>query len=182
MFYGLPVTFLPYGDEGCDIGSAQCLAQLLDDEFMVCMTSRCYFWREGWLKRLVTAREAIGPDLFGCFASKESGKLHLCTRAYCMDAADFRMYPVKITSRNQGVFFECGEGNLLEWFEARGKKGWIVGWSGVHDKLEWFKVPDRFRNGDQSDCLVFDRHTDYYRDADDKEKKLLEGWCDGGQA
>lgn len=179
MFKDIPVDFLKYEEDGCDIGSAQFLSGVLTDEFMVCMTSRCYFWKEGWLKRLVTAREAIGPDLFGCFASRESGRLHLCTRAYCMDVADFRMYPVKIDSRNQGVFFECGDGNLLEWFESRGKKSWIVGWSGVHAKDDWFKVSGRFRNEDQRDCLLHDRHTDYYRDAGPDEKKSLEGWANG---
>jgi hypothetical protein len=180
MFTGLPADFIEYRDDGCDIGSAQSLSHTLTDEFMVCMTSRCYFWKEGWLKRLVTAREAIGPDLFGCFASRESGRLHLCTRAYCMDAADFQLYPVKIVSRDQGVFFECGEGNLLEWFEARGKKGWVAGWSGVHDKSDWFKVPNRFRDGDQSDCLLHDRHTLIYELANEEEKKRLQGMANSG--
>ena len=180
MFHDLPVSFVHYSGEGCDLGSAQQIACAIGTGFMVNCTSRCYFHRPDWLKRLVTAREAIGPDLFGCFASHESGRLHVCTRAYSLDAQDFALYPVQINSRNLGVFFECGDGNLMEWFEARNKKPWVVGWSGIHERSDWFKIPNRFRNGDQSDCLVFDKHTDIYRNAEGEFKMQLEEMANNG--
>jgi len=180
MFHDMPVDFHRYDGAGCDLGSAQKISHAFDQTFMVNMTSRCYFWKSDWLRRLVIAREAIGPDLFGCYASRESGHLHLCTRAYCLDSDDFKQYPVEIQSRNQGVFFECGDGCLLDWFEGRGRAAWVVGWSGIHEKADWFKISNRFRNGDQSDCLIFDKHTDIYRDAEGDFKTQLEEMANNG--
>lgn len=179
LFQGLPVEFKIYEGAGMDLGSQQ-MAASEGDHFQVNMTSRMYFHREGWLNRMASARETYGPGLYGMTASHEGGKLHLCTRGFAYDAKDFREYPHQITSRNQGVFFECGDGCLLEWYQARKQPVIVVGWDGVygnHNSMgldDYFTAPGGFRDGDQRNVLCFDRHTDYYRDADFEEKKRLE--------
>lgn len=192
LFRGMPVEFKIYEGAGMDLGSQQMVAQE-GDHFQVNMTSRMYFHREGWLARMVKARETYGPGLYGMTASYEGGRLHVCTRGHAYDAKDFREYPHQITSRDQGVFFECGEGCLLEWFERRKQPIMLVGWDGVYGNGtcvhchelnslwldDYFTSPGSFRNGDQSNVLCFDKHTDYYRDADAEEKKRLEGLRQG---
>lgn len=183
LFVGLPVDqFLHYKGEGADIGAAQWVARGCDDdEFIVAMTSRIFFHRPGWLRQLWKARELYGVGLYGCFASKEGGKLHLCTRAYCMNAIVWNNYPFEITSRDQGTFFEVGlgnpEGNLMEWAQSRNVPSYVVYWDGVRP-MEHALVPDSiFRKGDQSNCLVFDRHTEIYHRASDEERRRLESMC-----
>lgn len=180
MFNNMRVRFLRYDGDGFDLGSQQWLAKQLDPEtFTVNLTTRCYFHCDSWLYMLLKARDTFGPQLYGCFASKESGKLHLCTRGHCMDAADWQEYPHEIKSRDQGVFVECGDGCLLDWFESRSKQGILVSRDGFTTKGAWFNVPNRFRNGTQSNCLIWDRHTDLYAEADTEEKERLERMCLG---
>lgn len=179
MFYGTKTEFYFYANDGADIGSAQQATRFLDDDtFMVMMTSRCYFHRAGWLERLVEARKQHGPGLYGCSANHEGYRLHLCTRAYAMDAGDFKDYPIKIDSRLKGPMFEIGEnnphGNLMEWMESKDRPSRLVFFDGVREKPDWFTAPNRFRHGDQSNMLVLDKHTDLWRDANDEQKLALQ--------
>lgn len=186
LFHGMPVEFKLYDGNGMDLGSQQMVAQE-GDHFQVNLTTRMYFHREGWLERMMAARETYGPGLYGMTASHEGGKLHLCTRGHAYDSKDFREYPHKIISRDQGVFFECGDGCLLEWYQARAQSALVVGWDGVYGNArcahchetnargfqDYFVSQDNFRNGDQRNVLCFDKHTDSYRDADAEEKQRL---------
>lgn len=87
-------------------------------------------------------------------------------------------YPHLIDSRLKGPMFEIGanneHGNLMEWMERRGRPPRLVFFDGVREKPDWFSVPKRFRNGDQSNMLVWDKHTDLYRAATPEEKANLE--------
>jgi len=174
LFFGIPRTFMRYNGRGADIGAHQYAArELAGNPFLVCLTSRCYFHQAGWLNPLADARLRYGPHLFGCSASRQGGNLHLCTRGYCMDADDFPKD--EILTRAMGAELECGENNLLRRFEAQGKHGYVVHW----DTVQWqepgyFTVPNRFRNGNQEAMLIFDKHTDEYRDASPEQKAELE--------
>ncbi len=177
-----------YAGGGCDIGCAQLVADSTHgNPFLICMTTRCYFHRAQSVSMLVEARQQHGPGLYGCSASHEGGRLHLCTRAYALDAEDLRAYPHRIIKRGGerggGTFFETGannpDGNLLEWMERRGRPGRLVFWDGVREKPDWFTVPNRFRNGDQSAMLVHDLHTDTWKGAPADQKKILSQWSDG---
>jgi hypothetical protein len=175
LFEGLPVRFLRYDGDGADLGAHQWAAkELTGNPLLICCTSRMYFHREGWADRLLRARESNGAGLYGISASYEGGKLHLCTRGYCLDAEDFRAYPVTLESRDKGVYFECGEGCLLDWMAKRGREAFLVYWDGVWPKRDWFERPNIFRRGDQSNMLMWDKHTDLYSRADAAEKTRLE--------
>jgi hypothetical protein len=186
LFQGMPVEFTLYNGQGMDLGSQQMVAQS-GDHFQVNFTTRMYFHRADWLERLVRARYAYGPGLYGMTASHEGGKLHICTRGHAYDSKDFREYPHKIISRDQGVFFECGEGCLLEWYKSRKQPAIVVSWDNIygtgeclhcgetnsHTFQDYFCSQDNFRGGDQRNVLCWDKHTDSYRDADADEKKRL---------
>lgn len=176
LFEGLPVQEFPlYRGLGADLGAQQFVAMeyCQPEDFVVCFTSRMFFHRSGWLKRLVNARSEFGPALYGMSASHEGGRKHLCTRGHALDAADFRRYPHVITSRDQGVFFECGEGCLLEWMKSIGRSAYLVSWAGVFAEPDWFSFPNRFRHGDQTNLLCFDKHSEAYHRASDQERARL---------
>lgn len=182
IFKDMAVEWVRYDGAGCDAGSWQ-LAANLTTGFMVNFTSRCYFHREGWLKRLVEARMLSGPGLYGTSASHEGGRWHACLRAWGIDAEDFREYPVKLDTRDKGVAFEVGNGDdpgsLTKWMAVRKRLPQIVYFDSSHGQLTWDSVENSFRRGNQEQMLVWDRHTDLYRDADPAEKKRLERLCFG---
>jgi hypothetical protein len=181
-FHGLNPVFYEYSGSGYDIGSFQYYASICEPCFMVCCVTRVYAHRAGWLDKLVSARDFFGRGLYGTSASQESGKLHVCCRCYAFDSEDFKRYPHAITSRDQGVFFECGDGCLLGFFNDLALPVKVVYWDRVEavgDTREWQNANNIFRDGDQSNVLVHDRHTDYYRDASTEEKKRLERECFG---
>jgi len=175
-FEGLTTLFITYTGAGMDIGAFQYYSRNCAPCFQVNCVARVYAHREGWLQKLVDARRIAGPGLYGTSVAIEQGRLHCCTRCYAFDSEDFKQYPHLIDCREKGPFFEWGEGNVLDWFISKGLAARAVYWSGVHlinEKGHW-AIPDNiFRKGDQSNMLVFDKHTDLYRDADEKGKKAL---------
>jgi len=184
-FHGLPVdAFQEYRGGGCDIGAAQWVA--VDSEpgdFLVALTSRVYFHRPNWLDFLRIARELYGKGLYGTSASMEGGIAHCCTRCYAMDCSMWNSYPFLIESRDQGTFFEVGAnnpiGSLNDWVEAIGLPTLMVYGDGVRPKPYWFSPENIFRRGDQSNLLVWDKHTLAYREADREEQLRLQALAYG---
>ncbi len=175
--HSLPCKFSTYAypDNGCDIGSAQWLSkQLPPEQLMIMMTSRCYFHKDGWLERYLYAHSKDPDALLGASASYEGGKRHICTRAYAMKAGLFAAYPHLIDTRPKGQMFEVGEWCLSDWIAEQGRKLIQVTFDGEQEQAEWRKPDNIYRKGDQSNCLVWDRHTDIWRDADVFEKIRLE--------
>lgn len=191
MFSGIPWSKVDYSGKGCDIGSFQHYAQLIPQEnvFMVCCVTRVYAWREGWLEKLVNARGLFGPGIYGTCASREGGKLHVCTRCYAMDSDDFKRYPHQITSRDQGTFFEVYDGNIYEWFKFQNLAAKVVYHQAISQMIREIvefdgdphPTPDIYRRGEQNLMLVLDKHTDAYRDASPEEKTRLERMCFKGE-
>lgn len=183
MTFGTKRQFISYYGNGCDAGSWKLAASepVNHDAFLICMTSRCYFHRPEWLKRIVFEREKYGPGLYTTSASYEGGRLHACLRCFGIDSVLLREYPMQMQTRDEGVAVEVGInnpiGSLGEWVENKGKALKLVTWDGCYDKADWFKVPNRFRDGDQSNMLVFDKHSDEYRNASPEDKRHLEQLC-----
>jgi hypothetical protein len=186
LFFGLPVDYVVYDGDGMDLGSQQLVAQK-ENHFQVNMTSRMYFHRAGWLERLVQVRDTYGPGLYGMSASYEGGKLHLATRGHSYDSKDFREYPTQIVSRDQGVFFECGDGCLLKWYQTRKQPYGVVHWDqifingqcrhcGEHPNnsfAAYWMSSNGFRDGNQEQMLCWDKHTGAYMAADLDEQARL---------
>ncbi|HUD73959.1 MAG TPA: hypothetical protein VMQ76_02730 [Terracidiphilus sp.] len=181
LFDGINCRFVSYYHDGRDSGSWQFASWLMEENtFMVPMTSRTYFHRSGWLKRVVAAREHHGPGLYGLCANRETYALHICCRCFGIDSNDFREYPHLINSQEAGHAFETGdgipEGPAHVWMRSRGKVAKIVMWDGVYDEPDWFTPANRFRHGDQSNVLVWDKHTDGYRDGTQEQRAQLESY------
>jgi hypothetical protein len=175
LFEGLPVMLSRYDGGGMDIGAAQAIARSAHpDDFQVNFTSRAYFHRDLWLEELFTARYGYGQGIYAMSASHEGGRFHLCTRGYATDSGTFARYPTEIVSRDQGVFFECGDGCFSAWAKDLGFPQRVVTFSGVYPAEKAFDDPNGFRQGDQSSVLTWDRHTDIYRDADPETKASLQ--------
>jgi hypothetical protein len=170
-----------YFGDGFDIGAHQHAANSIPPEydFAVFCSTQVHFHREGWLKRMVEAREQFGPGLYGAMASRENHP-HLRTCFFGCDPADFRAYPWVINSKALSLEFESGKTGFWTWIRANGRKEVLVAWDGFYDERKDWRKPDNiFRRGDQSNCLVWDRHTELYAKATPEEKAMLEQLADG---
>lgn len=173
-FYDIKTRFYPYNQDGCQIGAQQHAAIGADmyDVFVIGFTGHAYFHRSGWLRKIIEARNRLGPGLYGVCDSAEGGKLHVRTSCYGVDNWIFQQYPYFVQSREDCTKFECGEWCFSEWYEKFTKRApVIVHWDSVVSPGE--RVINGYRNGNQEQLLVWDRHTDLYRDADPNEKDRL---------
>lgn len=177
MFYGLKTFWLGIYEDVFDGGSWQRVASMVSpNDFLVCCTSRVYFHRAGWLNHLMTGRNQGQPGIYSTSASREICP-HPCLRCFGVDALLLREYPNPINTRQQGLAFETGkgssEGSFSDIVERDGYSVRVVYWSGIYDRENWFSPDNIFRKGDQSNLLVFDRHTEQYDHADESRKKVL---------
>jgi hypothetical protein len=173
-----PVWF-PYWGEGCDIGAHQTAANLIDHDFMICTSSHTYFHRKGWFRRLIDARFTLGQSLYGGMASYEQHRPHIRTNFFACDPKDLRSYPEVVNSRVKSLQFESQPNNFLGFMLGRGMTGYLVTWDGIYGPEDYRKPTNVFRRGDQSNCLVWDKHTDIFRDATPEQREITSALADG---
>jgi hypothetical protein len=181
-FHGLRYRSMFYGEAGFDIGAAQHVASQLNYDLFIAQTSRVYYWRDGWLERIVEARQ--GDHVYGAAVSWErcplsplaapSNNAHLRTVFYGMSCDLWRKYPYRIDNREKGFLFESGEWNYADYYRAIGRETYLVGFDGVFPRKEWRNATHGFRQGDQSNALVRDKHADLYTKATTAQKRVLE--------
>lgn len=182
LFRGIKTVFFPYAKHGCDIGVAQQAGNSGGSEdWIIGMTSLCYFHRAGWLVRFKEAIEKHGEGLYSASASHEGGKLHACTRAYCMPALAWQNYEHAIDTREKGQLFETGKWSITEWTKKFDAPVMQVRWDG-EEPIEHARDPEHlgvFRRGSQNEMLVWDRHSRIFEEADPEEKSKLASLADG---
>jgi hypothetical protein len=172
---------IEYHGEGWDIGAHIHVANSLpaDFDFAVFCSSQVYFHREGWLKRMVEAREQFGPGLYGGLASHEH-RPHLRTCFFGCAPMDLRSYPFVVNSKETSLQFESGKNGFWSWIRSMGRKEVLVTWDACYDNPEKWREPENiFRRGDQGNCLAWDRHTKIYELAPPEEKSVLEQFANG---
>ena len=175
IFAPLKCTFIECLQGGWDVSYHQRMAKIIDADFMVGCTSRTYFWKAGWLKRFVEAREQFGEGLYGSAGSFEVSPHIRCCFFGC-NPKIFREYPHEIDTRKKTGQFECGKLSFTRWFKG---KAFMVTWDGVYRQPEWRIPPNIFRRGDQSNLIAWDKHSRIYANASPRKKKILERQSDG---
>jgi hypothetical protein len=179
LYEGLDCTFLFYkGDRWCT-GVHQWAAQFLDSDFALFSSARSFFWKEGWLKRLVEVREKHGDGMYATMSSNE-GMPHLRTNFYGIDPKVLRDFPQQVRDRGGTWTFESREWNISRQYVNEGKPSMLVTWDGEYSFPDWRKPDNIFRRGDQSNILVLDRHTEIFKHASDEERERLSKLSDGG--
>lgn len=180
IFNGLPVEFARYDGDGADIGSHQHCAVLTGGGYQVSLSTRAYPHRKDWLLQFVKWANFRGPILYGTAGSKESGYLHLRTHAFGILAEELRQYPKTVNSRPESLEFESGPDNLTLWYERQfAVLPMILTWDAAWFLPQWHQIKNGFRTGDQSDMLVWDRHTLIYSIVSEEDKEDLRKLCFG---
>lgn len=161
--------FIVYMGAGSDIGACQAAMKTLDTDFVVCMSTPVYFHRAGWLDKLIEARKFFGDGLYGPMASYQN-RPHIRTSCWGVDPKTFAQYPFTIDCREKACWAESFGGiaqtgqnwQISDWYLAQGKPALLVTWKEVADRAHWRTPENIFRRGDQSNCLVWDQHVDFY--------------------
>lgn len=169
---GLNAKFIRYDGEGWCTGAHQHACKQLDHDIVVLNCARTHFHRSGWLKRIADCWTEHGPGLYGTMSNDEQSR-HLRTNCYAIQPGFLANHPVQFGSREDTLQFEHGKWNVGARYRDSGLPAMLVTWDGCWAYDDWRKPPNIFRRGDQSNLIVFDRHTEIYRNAPDWEKQRL---------
>lgn len=164
---------------GFDCGTYQEMNRFaLCYDFAVAMNTHVYFWRDDWLEKLSSAAQFFGPGFYGPTASFEINP-HLRTPCIAYHPGIMADYPHLPRNRDECAFCESGSDNFSLWCMSQGFPAMLVTADGTcWEKDNWRKPPNIFRRGDQSNVLVYDRHTEVYANSSPDEKALLESGAD----
>lgn len=172
---------LDYAGHGWDVGASQWANNVLKDEydFLIFMNTANHFWRHGFVERMVGARQKYGPGMYGPSSSYENTP-HIRTPCFAVDPKQFAEYPFQIVDREGTFRSEAGDKNITTWYRSMGLPTYTVAADGNDYPVDdWRKPPNVFRRGDQTNCLVWDRHMEVYRDSSPERKRELERMADG---
>jgi hypothetical protein len=174
-FDSLKCRFIDLPGDGWGITCFQKIAGCLDSDFAVFCEAKSYFHRAAWLKKLVEARMSFGEGLYGGSGHSLECVPHLRAALFgCHPKALSSFRP--ITSREEAGQYEHGKGNFTSAFQSRAHS---VMWDGVVHYPFNVVTKNNFRDGDQSNLLALDRHTDLYADATEERKRILQKQSQG---
>lgn len=172
--------FLTYQGGGWDIGAHQYAVRRLHKEYdlVICAATPVYFVGPNFLERMAEAFSWWGDGFFGPMASYEAWP-HIRTCCWAARPQTFIHYPHTIDTRPKTFRAESGQWNISQWYEDNGYAVRLVTPVGDFPKAHWRQLSNIFRRGDQSNCLVWDRHCDLYAGATAEEKIQLEKKANG---
>ncbi len=171
-FDAITTHYLRFDGLGSDCAAYQSVVRVLDYDLVLCLNTLAYPWRLRWLEPFVEAVEVHGKGIYGATASYER-KPHLRTPSIAICPDVLREYPFSTTNRSDSVEFESGGNSITAWADRTGYPVILVASDGRYYRVNWRVGKNIFRSGDQTNCLIWDRHTDLYRDAPDVEKRQL---------
>jgi hypothetical protein len=178
LFMPLDARFLPReNDAGWDVSAFQQAARQTGADMLVCMGESCYFWKSGWLQRMVEAWQHYGPGMYGFFAT-HAVRAHLNTSAFCIDPKLLARFPT-VASNGGRYEFEHGRRSFWLWVMQQRRPAVFVTWKGFYPPGEWRRSGNGLNSGDQSDLLVRCNHCDRYDAADARTKAA---WKRGADA
>lgn len=179
LFEGLNPQWAYYaGSDGFDMGAFQHVGQTLDCDLVVGLNSQNHFWKHGWLERFVEAHKKHPDSLLSPWGSYENSP-HLRGACMAFPPKFMRKYPYRIERRELSYKAESGDWNMTQWAQREGLGAYMVTWDEILAEPDWRKPLNCFRRGNESDCIIFDRHTLYWKNASPQEKLVLSRSADG---
>lgn len=179
VFSGIEHQTIVYNGSGWDIGAQQFAALSMDPEdWILAGSSWTYFKEDNWLKPFGEAIDRHGEGFYGAMTSFEHSP-HVRGTAYLIRCGLYQRYPHGINSREDSWKWEADPKiSLTNWVISKDIPVWLVTRSEVVPLLKSRQPDNIFRRGDQSNILIFDKHTDVYDKAGDDEKKMLSDMAD----
>lgn len=176
-FDSIATHYLRFDGWGSDCAAYQHVVSVLDYDLVLCLNTLAYPWRLGWLEPFVDAFKRHGKGVYGATASYEVHP-HLRTPAIAFSPDVIRAYPFPTLNRSDSNRFEAGQNSISAWAERNGFEVILVTPNGRYRRPDWRKGGNIFRRGDQSNCLIRDRHLDLYDIATPDEKARTAAMAD----
>jgi hypothetical protein len=164
---------ISYVGTGWDCGTFKDVGGSLKCDLVVCFNTLSYLWTEDWLGPIVNCAKKYGKGVFGPTASYENFP-HLRTPCIAFHPEVIKEYPLNIDDRVKACQFEHGPNNFSRWALSKGYPVIMVTKDGEYWQRDWRKPDNIFRRGDQSNCLVWDRHMLVYSQSTTEERRKLE--------
>ncbi len=176
IFCGIEYNIITYNGSGWDIGAQQFAAFSMDpSDWMLAGSSWTYFKEDHWLKPFGEATEKYGDGLYGATTSFEHSP-HVRGTAYLIRCGLYQRYPHGINSREASLKWESDPSmSLTNWIQSIGLPAFLVTRNETVPLLDSRRPANIFRRGDQSNILIYDKHTDVYDRANLIEKRV---WSD----
>jgi hypothetical protein len=180
LFDGIASEYKTSLYPGWDIGAYQEFGKQSKANMVICCGSTTYFWKKGWMERFVDVYNKYGPGLYGPMASYQNNP-HLRGNFFSFHPVMMKYYPNLIDNREKTFLFESGnlKWNFCRWAISESLPVKMVTWESEYDMPDWRKPDNIFRRGDQSNCMVWDRHTDIYFCSAYNERLKLSADADG---
>jgi hypothetical protein len=96
-----------------------------------------------------------------------------------MDSDLWQSFPHLVNSRPKGQWFETGQWCLTDWARQQQVKVMQVTWDSASDIEDAHNPVEQgiYRRNRQTAMLVWDKHTDIFRDASNEERARLQRMC-----
>jgi hypothetical protein len=174
IFSGIEHQAITYNGSGWDIGAQQFAAFSMDpQDWILAGSSWTYFKEPNWLVPFGKAIEKRGDGLYGATTSFEISP-HIRGTAYLIRCGLYQRYPHGINSREDSLKWESDpKMSLTNWVMAKGLPVCLVTRDAIVPLSGSRQLENVFRSGDQSNILIFDKHTDAFENAGAKERQSL---------
>ena len=178
LFSELPnVTFMRHDNSGWDIGAYIYASKQLHCDMAVYFGAHAYFHREGWLKRMADVWMKYGPGFYGC-TSTYYVRPHFNTTGIWTSPDSVASYPHNVVTIKDRYEFEHGEHACWFLVNQQHKPTMLVTWDGEWNWRDWRKPQNLYNRGDQTNCLVWNKHNDYYKALSVSEQAKHSVWAD----
>ncbi len=139
IFDPLPCEFHMHDNMGKDIGAFQMAAETIPCDLLVCLGAPVYFYRAGWLDRIVDSVERCGPGMFGCRAYADP-RHHIRTTSFWMPPMLLASYPY-VVHNDTRYEFEHGTKSITMHAKDSGFECYMVTWDACYPYSEWGRTP-----------------------------------------
>jgi hypothetical protein len=170
---------IPYYGGGFDVGAYKYAASNLNQRLPhVFFNTQAYLKNSLCIDRLIASATYHGPGVFGPMASFERNA-HIRTCCFATFPQTLLQYPVIPKSYSDACEFEHGTNNFSLWCISQGLPAYLVSFDKELPLNQWRSLPNGFRNGDQSGCMAFDKHTLIFENSPAVERLILRMLADG---
>lgn len=169
-FERVPKLVLVHPNENMDCGSYQMVCQQFQDREAICfLGANTLLVDDEWLPKLSSALLETDAKIVGACGSYETGvscrpyNPHIRSTGFMVRPKDLlELYPDPITCRRDCIEFESGANSLTRRVMERGGQCLVVGRDGKRYGVEDWGKMGGFRQGDQSNLLIWDNQSDAF--------------------
>lgn len=184
--------FLPHDNTGQDIGGFIAAAKRSQEDLTLFFGSNVYFFRRGWLHRMMEARKRHGMGLY-CAQTSFEVTPHFHTTGFWCDRFLIEEYPYSIVTKEDRYDFEHGRANLSmnvpkadqrdqmtfwKYVYRRGYQVLLVTWDGEYQWWDWRLPNNIMRRGSQTNLLHWWKHSDEWFGFTSEQKRHVASSAD----